>query len=1708
MTRSLRPRSLLRIHRLPLRLEGLEDRVTPATFVVNSLLDGAPATDGLLTLREAITAAVTNTASGDAAAGDAAALDTITFTSSIAGGTINLDAGQGELTLSGGGDVAITGPDSLPSGITISGQDAVRVFNVTSTANAVTIENLTVTRGKSGAGNDGGGMINAGPNTTLTNIVVTRNTSGDQAGAILNTGTLTINGSLLSDNSAADDGGAIRNDAGTLTLHMSSVVGNRSGDLGGAIDNSAVNGPATATITESTIAGNFAVDNGGAFETRDGATLTLRGVTVSGNVTQAGGGGFRQTSGSVVVLNSTIAHNLSGGGVGGGGYSVGGGTLSIVNSTFVGNADTSNTADGAGGISATAAATVNLVNSIVSLNSAAPGSVNDNVDPADLDTNTTNFLGGNPQLGPLEDNGGPTFTMIPFFGSPVLDTGTNSKATSDGTAGGTPLTTDQRGTGFPRIVGGTVDRGAVEFSPLTPTAVPTPPITPTFIVNNLLDAPPTVDGKLTLREAVTAATTNAASGDALAGTAGLDIIAFDMSLFGGTINLDTVLGQLTLDGGGDVSIIGPGGVPGGITISGQDAVRVFNITNAANAVTLQDLTVTRGKATAAGEDGGGLQNAGPGTTLTNVAFTRNEANDDGGAIANNKVLVLNNVLVSDSKSGDDGGGIANLTADSVLTVERSRILGNRGEGFGGGFYNTATAQMTVTDSTVAGNSTANDGGGFRNETAGSTVTLRRSAVYGNLATNEGGGIDNDGASFVATNSTVAYNLAGGNDGGGGFRVDNGSLTLVNSTVVGNADTSNNADGAGGLSAAAGPTVNLVNSVVSLNFAGPGSVNDNVDLVDLDTNTANFIANNPLLGPLQDNGGPTFTMLPFAGSPVIDGGTNGTATSDGTGGGTPLTTDQRGVTRILDGDASSTATVDQGAVEATVSPTIAFTSSSITVNEIDAPTILDAGATVTDADSSNLGGGTLTVAITSDGTSEDQLGIRNEGTGAGQIGVSGSDVTFGGTTIGTFTGGTGSDPLVVTFNSSATPAAVQALLRKITFDTSALASSTGPRTVRAVLTDCDGGTSNPALKSVQVTPAPVTVTIDQSSSQSDPTNSQPIAFTVVFSEPVTGFDSSDVVLSGSATGGTVTVTGSGSTYTVEVTGLTSDGTVVLSIPAGAATDSAGNASEASTSTDNEVAFDATAPTVTIDQSSSQSDPTNTQPIAFTVVFSEPVTGFDSSDVSLSGTATGGTVTVTGSGATYTVTVSGLTSDGTVVLSIPAGGATDSAGNASEASTSTDNTVAFDGTAPTVTVDQSSSQSDPTSSQTIRFTVIFSEPVTGFDASDISFAGSTAPGTLVATVTGSGTTFTVEVSGATGSGTVVVSVPSGAAIDSAGNESSASTSSDSSVLFARVNQNEVSRFAVGPGAGGTGTARVFNADQSEAFALDVFAGFTGGVRVAAADFNGDGVADLAVGTGPGMATLVRVIDGKTQAELFSIQPFEASFTGGVFVAAGDVTGDGKADLIITPDQGGGPRVRVFSGDGFGQLADFFGIEDPNFRGGARASAADIDGDGVADLLVAAGFGGGPRLAVFNGKSLTGGGDPVKFFGDFFVFEQTLRNGVFVASGDINGDGFADVIAGGGPGGGPRIFALSGKGLLSGTESQVANFFAGDVNNRGGIRVVAKDLDGDDRADLVVGAGAGAGSRVTAYLGSTITPNDPPPEEFAIDAFPGFTNGVFVG
>jgi hypothetical protein len=229
--------------------------------------------------------------------------------------------------------------------------------------------------------------------------------------------------------------------------------------------------------------------------------------------------------------------------------------------------------------------------------------------------------------------------------------------------------------------------------------------------------------------------------------------------------------------------------------------------------------------------------------------------------------------------------------------------------------------------------------------------------------------------------------------------------------------------------------------------------------------------------------------------------------------------------------------------------------------------------------------------------------------------------------------------------------------------------------------------------------------------------------------------------------------------------------------------------------------------------------------------------------------------------------------------------------------------------------------------------------------------------------------------------------------------------------------------------------------------------------------------------------------------------------VFVALGDVNNDGVADIVVSPDEGGGPRVRVFNGKTFEQIANFFGIQDKGFLGGARVAVGDMNNDKFGDVIVSAGFGGGPRIAIFSGISLGSTGGP-KLANDFFAYEIALRNGAFVSVADVNEDGFADLVVAAGAGGAPRVKVISGKQIIdsNGTVlTPMVDFFAGDANRRGGARIFARDLDGDGNADLV--AAEADGNTLRVYSGAVLAAGGTTlANSFSIlNARPG---GLFVG
>ncbi len=316
------------------------------------------------------------------------------------------------------------------------------------------------------------------------------------------------------------------------------------------------------------------------------------------------------------------------------------------------------------------------------------------------------------------------------------------------------------------------------------------------------------------------------------------------------------------------------------------------------------------------------------------------------------------------------------------------------------------------------------------------------------------------------------------------------------------------------------------------------------------------------------------------------------------------------------------------------------------------------------------------------------------------------------------------------------------------------------------------------------------------------------------------------------------------------------------------------------------------------------------------------------------------------------------------------------------------------------------------------------------------------------------------------------------------------------------------AVGSEAGVRATVAVYRQDGSLEFTITPFGDdYSGGARVTRGDVNGDGVPDIIVGSGGQMQTRVRIWSGATHQLIFDAVPFD-DFRGGLVVAAGDINKDGHADIVIGPDGGGGPRLQIWSGKTLTKLMpDFFGLPYPDFRGGLRLAVGDVNKDGYAEIIVAPGEGGGPRITVLNGSTLGTGRNPQTLVNDFFIFDSSLRSGLSLAAGDLDGDGYADIIASGGPGSGPRVRVISGFGLAKGTGvfSQ-ADFLAANQDDRNGVRVAVRDYDGDGKADLVVNTGPG--SRVTTFAGSQIMATSLPTAASTYEAFPGILGGVFVG
>ena len=199
---------------------------------------------------------------------------------------------------------------------------------------------------------------------------------------------------------------------------------------------------------------------------------------------------------------------------------------------------------------------------------------------------------------------------------------------------------------------------------------------------------------------------------------------------------------------------------------------------------------------------------------------------------------------------------------------------------------------------------------------------------------------------------------------------------------------------------------------------------------------------------------------------------------------------------------------------------------------------------------------------------------------------------------------------------------------------------------------------------------------------------------------------------------------------------------------------------------------------------------------------------------------------------------------------------------------------------------------------------------------------------------------------------------------------------------------------------------------------------------------------------------------------------------------VMGQGSLNdfTAVGADSGGGPLVTITfnNTDTLGngpQYLSFFAYSS-SFTGGVRVALGDVNGDGNRDIITAAGPGGSTHIKVFtiDFATLTVNPQPIA---QFYAFNQpTFKGGVYIAAGDTNNDGFDDIICGAGATGGPRVTVYAGTATGVNTTSPLNNFFAYAPKFNGGVVVTAGQRNSNAGEEVIVAPASNAGYNIRSY------------------------------
>jgi predicted outer membrane repeat protein len=794
---------------------------------------------------------------------DTATVTNSTFTgnSAASGGAVACPSTGGNVTITGS---TFTGNSAVDGG-------AVAAPNVTIGTSTFTGNTAT---------DDGGALAGLGlvSPSTITGSTFSQNGAA-RGGAIAfaiqpfaaDTVIATINGCNFTNDSASAGGGALygtdatsgASSLSTVAVTASTFTGNTAGTDGGAIDVAPPGSSFTSAVFEvtaddCTFANNSATGNGGAIANADRVAVSRS--TFAGNTATNGGGlydglghGFSPSAANAQVINCTFTQNSAvlGGAIFGSSPGASTNGLQIAFSTIAGN-QVGPSGHGGG----VAGAASDFVANIVAGNARGSGSddifgnvggvfagynlVGDGTGSNLVDGVNHNIVGTtanpvDPMLGPLQDNGGPTFTMALAPGSPAVDAGGSND----------PFvrvpSTDQRG--YLRVYNGQPDIGAFELQPLTVSDT----------VTTLADS-----GPGSLRDVITRA-------DAMPDYQ--NVITFAVT---GTIDLLSALPNLT----GNLLIQGPGADQ--LTVQRDSALTTPSFTvfviGFGGSVEIDGLTIRGGRQNGTTGEGGGVLNQGT-LTLNNDILTANSATYGGGVFNfQHASLTVNGCTISANLTGSGGGGIYADFA-STVTVMNSTITGNLAGG-------------------NIGFSEGNEGGGIMclEET---TVTLSNSVISNNQAVTNtfgfgGGGIACTGGNLTLSNCTVSGNegVASGQqfsyrgEGGAIYLFGNSSfaatLTISHSTFSGNTAgtggavyASNSASGPGGVTVIDCTFTNNTATQGDSSNGGPGGAIANA-LGSLAVTDSTFANNTALLGTSFSGG--RGGAIANSGSLVVSGST--------------------------------------------------------------------------------------------------------------------------------------------------------------------------------------------------------------------------------------------------------------------------------------------------------------------------------------------------------------------------------------------------------------------------------------------------------------------------------------------------------------------------------------------------------------------------------------------------------------------------------------------------------------------------------------------------------------------------------------------------------------------------------------------------------------------------------------------------------------------